>query len=107
MRFRHVYMIVLTLFTLVALFLASPDNGFIHKVTIGAGTIATVVLLAKSTIYIAMMHISRKGLFDYVNLEEAWKKAMENPIAAALALLAVVLSMFPIAFLIYVATVVA
>ena len=108
MRYRHVYMGLLTSLTLVLLFVTSPDTGVLKALPFGAGFIATIALLLKATLFIALLHISRKGLFDYIDLEDLTKKVLEGgpgALPAAVALLALVLAMFPIAFLIYVAQV--
>lgn len=106
MRYRHVYMGILTTLTFFALFFTSPDAGFIQELPFGGGFVAMIVLLLKATLYIALLHVSRKGLFDYMDLGKYAEKALETPLSASIALLAIILAMFPLAFLIYVAQVV-
>ena len=106
MRYRHVYMGVLTTLTLVLLFLTNPDTGLLTSLPFGAGFITTITMLLKATLYIALMHVSYKGLFDWIDREDLTNKVLEGGPAAlpsAIALLALVLALFPIAFLIYAA----
>ena len=103
MRFRNVYMGIFSILILMALFVTSPDNDLIQQLPYGAGFIATIMVMLMSVLYIAIMHFSRKGLFDYINLAQCYLKAMETPEGAASIFRSVVLAMFPIAFLIWVA----
>jgi len=100
LRFRYVYMLVGSLLTLGALFIVSPDQGFLSELSYGASFIATLVLMLRSVLYVAILHYSRKALFDYIDLEELYLKAKEDPKASAIAMLAVTVALIPIALLI-------
>jgi len=103
MRFRYVYMGVFTTLTMVLMVLTNPDNHLIQQLPFGAGLLATLVILMKSVLYIAVLHLSRKGLLDFIPLQKVLDKAMESPEGAARIFQGVMLAMIPIAFLIYVA----
>jgi multisubunit Na+/H+ antiporter MnhB subunit len=81
MRFRNVLLIIGSFLCLLALFLTDPDKG--------ASTGIWVVGMATGIIAVAMSHISRKGLFDYINLEEFAKRAYESPIGAGIVFMGV------------------
>lgn len=100
MRFRYLYMGLFSVLTLLALFVTSPDEGFIQELPFGAGLIATVTQLLKVVIYVTMLHLSRRALFDYIDLEVYFNKAKESEIGAGLALVAVSLATLALAIII-------
>ena len=99
-RFRYVYMILFSILSLLAMIAINPDHGFIDQLPFGAGAIATIAQLLKVTLYIAMLHISRRALFDYIDLEELFIEAKKGNPAAAQALIAIGLAMIAIAIII-------
>lgn len=103
MRFRHIYMAVGSLAVLALWFLTDPDLGLIQNMPFGAGTLAMIVILSKAVIYVALLHLSRKGLADYVDLSQFFEKASESPEGAGSALIAMSIMMAAIAILIYAA----
>jgi hypothetical protein len=76
MRFRHYYMGVGSLLVLAIWMLTDPDLGIINSLPFGGSTLATIVITLKVVIYVAVMHLSRKALFDYINMERVFKKAI-------------------------------
>ena len=104
MRFRHVFLGLGTLFVAIMLTITDPDAGIITDLSFGAPFIATIAILTKAIVYVALAHIARKGLFDYIDLEDYFKKAIEEPIAAGLALVSVGLFFIGIAILVMSAT---
>ena len=95
MRFRHIYTIVGSLIVLALRLVTDPDVGIIKNLEFGASTLATLVILAKALLYVTLLHYSRKALFDYLDLEEYFIKAKQEPISSAIALVAV--SIFAVA----------
>lgn len=87
-RFRYVYMVIFSILTLALLFLTDPDAGIIQGLGVGAGFVATLALLTKIVLYITAQHVSRKGLYDYVDLQLFFEKALQEPTSAAIALVA-------------------
>lgn len=100
MRFRYVYMGVFTLIGLILLFLVQPDVGIIQELPFGAGFLATLSSIFLVTLYVAILHYSRKGLFDYVDFEVLFNKAKEEPTSAGLFAIAIALAMIALAILI-------
>lgn len=100
MRFRHKYMLVFSILTIVAMFLTDPDSGLVQNLPFGAGGIATLLILLKSVLYVTMLHLSRRALFDYLDLEEYFLKAKETPEGAGKALQGVAIAMVAIAIVI-------
>jgi uncharacterized membrane protein (DUF106 family) len=104
-RFRNVY-ICLGFFLVLALsLLTDPDTGIIHQLPFGAGTLATLVILLKAVLYTSFLHITRKGLMDYLDMEELITKAKESSQGSGLALVGVGLYTIAMAIVIYAATV--
>ncbi len=103
-RFRHVYMGLGSLFVVLAWLLTDPDMGIVTALPIGASTIATVIILLKSVLYVGMLHISRIALFDYLNLSEFFNQAKTTSEGSANALIAVAIAMLSIAVVMYAAT---
>jgi len=99
--FRHIYMGFFFVLVLLGNFLADPDVGFIQNMPYGAGFLATILDLTKVVVYATMWHVTRKGLFDYLDLEEYFVKAKETPLGASIALIAMALNNLAIVWLIY------
>jgi hypothetical protein len=100
LRFRHVYMGLGTILFLVSYILTDPDLALLSSLSFGASTLATVIYLLKTVIYVAMLHISRKALFDYINLEQVYRKATESPAGAGYTMIAVAITMLAISLVI-------
>ncbi len=103
MRFRHVFMGIGSILVIISLFLSDPSVGFIAQLPVGSGTIGLLLGLVVSILYIALVHLARKGLFDYLDLEKFFIKAYETPQGAGLALIAVAVAMVAIAIAIHAA----
>ena len=99
-RFRYTYMFLGSLVVLLALVSADPEVGLLRQLPFGAPVVATILRLAMIVVFVTAMHLSRKGLFDYIDLSEYFEKAKEEPIGAGLALVAVAIVMNAIASLI-------
>lgn len=97
MRFRHIYMIIGSILTLLLWLLTDPDTGFIQNLGFGASTVATIVILLKSVFYVALLHMSRKALIDYIDLKPYFDKALQTSEGAGRALMAVAIMMIAIA----------
>lgn len=81
MRFRNVLLVVFPILLAAALFFTDVDKGV---------TTATWFLgLGTYVLAVAMAHISRKGLFDYIDMQEYAKKASETPLGSAIVFLGV------------------
>lgn len=103
MRFRNVYMVVGSSLVLLLWILSDPDLGLIQSLPIGASTVATLVMLLKTVLYVAALHLSRKALMDYIDLEVYFKKALGTSTGSGHALVAVGLINIAIAIIIYAA----
>lgn len=104
MRFRHVYMGVGSALVLFIWLLTDPDVGIITHMGFGASTVATLVILLKSVLYVAVLHLSRKALMDYLDLEDVFKKAKETSEGAGRAAMGVGLITIAIAIVMFAAT---
>ncbi|MCK9516974.1 MAG: hypothetical protein M0Q87_13195 [Ottowia sp.] len=104
MRFRHIYMGVGSLLVILIWLLTDPDMGIISNMGFGASTVATLVILLKSVLYVAVLHLSRKALSDYLDMETVFKKAMETSEGAGRATMAVSIMMLAIAVVMFAAT---
>lgn len=81
MRFRNVLLVVFPILLAMALFFTDVDKG---------ATTATWFLgLGTYVLAVAMAHLSRKGLFDYIDMQEYAKKASETPLGSAIVFLGV------------------
>lgn len=99
MRFRHIYMIIGgTLVTLLWL-LSDPDTGILNALPIGASTIAMLLILLKTVLYVAMLHVSRRALIDYIDFKIYFIKALDEPTGAGLAIVGISIIMLSIALL--------
>lgn len=100
LRFRYVFMGLFGALALALLFITDPDSKILTALPIAAGFVATIVLLVSAVLYVTMLHLSRRGMFDYVDLSEFFTKAFETPTGAGLALVSIGLSNIAIALVI-------
>ena len=91
-RFRYLYMGFSSVLVLLLLFVTDPDSKLLTALPIAAGFVATIVLLVSAILYVTMLHLSRRAMFDYVDLSVFFTKAMETSTGAGLALIGVGLS---------------
>lgn len=99
-RFRHLYMAFFSVVIILAMLLADPDNGLIQELPFGAGTIAMLLMTVRAVIYITLLHVSRRALMDYVDLEVYFEEAKKGNVAAGLAIAGTGIVMIAIAILI-------
>ena len=104
MRFRQVFIGIGGFLTLLILLLSDPDGGLVRNLPFGSGTLSVLIILVSSILYIGLLHIARKGLLDYLDLEQYFKKALLSPEGSGMALCAVGLMMIAIAIVILAAT---
>ena len=106
MRFRFVFMGLGSLLTLMLLVLSDPSVGAIKQLPFGGQTVALLLGLVLALLYITLLHLSRKGLLDYIDLEVFFRKALENPVGAGLAIVGVGLIMIACALVVLASTLV-
>lgn len=93
--FRFVYMILFaTLLTLATII----TNNNVVKLPFGmAGMTADMLYTLRVIVYTALVHMSRRALVDYIDLEEVFKKAMETAEGAGKVFIGVGLMMISVA----------
>ena len=99
-RFRYLFMGLFGALALLLLFVTDPDSKLVTALPIAAGFVATVVLLVSAVLYVTLLHLSRRAMFDYVDLSVFFTKAMETSTGAGLALIGVGLSSVAISLVI-------
>lgn len=97
LRFRHAFLGLGSLLTVFVLLMSDPDAGLIRNLPFGAGTLSVLIILVTSILYIGVLHLARKALADYIDLEQYFKKALATPEGAGLAIIGVGLMMVSIA----------
>jgi len=104
MRFRNIYTIVGSFLVIFLWLLTDPDSGLIQHMSFGASTVATLVVLTKSLLYVTLLHYSRRALFDYIDLSEYFESAKRDGDSGE-ALIALAIFTLAIAVVIYAGTV--
>ena len=104
MRFRFVYMGIGSIIVLILLFITDPDSGILTGLSFGTTTIASLIVLLNIVLYIGALHLSRKALLDYLDLEQCFKKALQTPEGAGRAIQGIGVIMVAISIVIYAAT---
>ena len=104
MRFRDVYITIGSLLVLALWIVSDPDLGLITEMSFGASTIATLVILLKSILYVGLLHFSRKALLDYVDLQKVIEKAVQSSDGAGNVVIGIGLMMIAIAIVMFAAT---
>lgn len=102
LRPRNLYTIYASILVLILMFLGDPQNRFIQNLPYGAGFLATVITQVKAVIAIALLHFTRKAMFDYIDLGDLYDIVIEsnNPVAAAIWLLGTAVFVLAFALLI-------
>lgn len=104
MRFRDIFLVLGSFLTLALLFLSDPDSALVTSLPFGASTLTVLIVLVSSILYIGLLHIARKALFDYIDLQDFFKEAVKSPHGAGLALIAVSIAMVSISIVVLAAT---
>ena len=91
MRFRKLFTIIAMLMVVTLWIVTDPALGLMGKLPVGAGLLATIVILSKGVIGPSFLHFVRKWMFDYdvADFEKLGLKAIESPVGAALFALAI------------------
>lgn len=100
LRFRTVFLGIGSLLVWALIFLSDPSSGFISQLPFGSSTLKTILNLVDSLLYIGLLHLARKALVDYIDLEDYFKKALESSQGSGLALIAVGLVMVSISMVV-------
>lgn len=95
--FRRIYMLFGSILALILGFLIDPDSTFVQNLPMGASTIVMLAAILKAVLFVAFLHLSRKGLYDYIVMGEVYRKAMESPVGAGLFAISIALAMIAIA----------
>lgn len=104
LRFRHSFMSIGSILVIFLWMITDPDDNIITHLPFGASTIATLVILLKSILYISLLHLSRKALMDYLDLKTVMDKAMQTSEGAGRVFMGVAIVFVAIAITIYAAT---
>lgn len=104
LRFRHAFLGLGGFLTVLVLFLSDPDVGLVQNLPFGAGAFAVLINLVIAILYVGLLHLSRRALVDYIDLEVYFKKALLTPEGAGKALIAIAVMMLSIALVILAAT---
>lgn len=100
MRFRHLFLVVGSFLVISLLLLSDPDSALISELPFGASTLTVLTILVSSVLYIGLLHLARKALVDYIDLEQFFRKAIQTPEGSGLAIIGVGLIMVSISLVI-------
>lgn len=89
LKARNVALAIWCFLAVALAILTDPDNQLIHSLPLGAGLIATITVLLRSFLYVAIYHICRKILFDYIDLEAVYNKVMADKSSVGIGLFVV------------------
>lgn len=83
---------------LLLLWAIDPTNPYSAEfIQAGGGFIITAAILLKTCIYLAMLHFSRKILFDYIDLGDIYEKSIKDTSSIGSSLFAVGVGLWAIA----------
>lgn len=77
-RFRNVYTVFGGTLVIILMILTDPSTGFITDMKYGASVLAYLVSVLLVVLLVGLMHISRKALLDYIDLEKIVQDAVNN-----------------------------
>lgn len=84
MRFRHISILATFLLALLLLLLTDPDSAMITDMAFGATAVRSITSIFAVFLYLGVLHIGRKTLADYVDLEVLYTKCLESPVGSGL-----------------------
>lgn len=98
-RHRNIFMIGGSLIVLLFLLISDPNIGslnipFLTGLPIGSTTLTFLAKLATPVIAVWFAYMSRKALFDYLEMAALYRKAKETATGAALVFVGVCIVMF-------------
>lgn len=100
MRFRFVFLGIGSILTLLVLLLSDPDGGLVQNLPFGSATLSLLIVLVSSILFIGLLHLARKALLDYIDLEQYFKKALLSPEGAGYAIIGIGIMMLSVAVVI-------
>lgn len=105
-RKRDIYLYAAGILVLALYILTDPFFGLIQQLPVGAGTVATLLILLKGLLYASLLHFTRKFVFDYdeADFQSLARKAKESPQGAGFALIGFSIMMVAFAIVVYAAT---
>ena len=104
MRFRNVFLGIGSILVFLLVLMSDPSSGFINQLPFGSSTLGLIINLVICLFYVGFLHLARKALLDYIDLEIFFKKAIESPEGAGNALIAIGLMMVSISLIVIAAT---
>lgn len=78
--------LILACFVVISLFFVTdPDFGLITNMSFGAGTVASLLYIAKGLLAATLLYVVRKVMHDYpvADFEKLGEEAKKSPLAAA------------------------
>ena len=79
-RKRNIHNVYLTVLILAALFAIDPENDYVRGLLPwGATTVVQIINTLKVVVGVAMLHYSRKALFDYIDMGDLYEAVMKAP----------------------------
>ncbi len=85
--------------------LSDPDTGLVQNLSFGTSIVASLIILSKAVLYVTLLHLSRKAVMDYIDLEVYAKEAIKSPEGSASLIIGVAIYALAISIVIHAATV--
>jgi hypothetical protein len=104
MRFRYKFLGLGSVAVILLLLVSDPDSKIVQHLPFGSGTVSILVNLVISILYIGILHLGRKALMDYIDLEDFFKQALKTPEGSGQAIIGVGLFSVAIAIVVFAAT---
>lgn len=99
-RMRYLGMTLGLLLFVATYLLSDPDAGIITQLSFGTAILSVLIPLTKITLYGLALHMLRKSLLDYMDLEEVFHRARTSSTGSGMIAIAVGLIMIAIAIII-------
>lgn len=104
MRFRYKFLGLGSVAVILLLLVSDPDSKIVQHLPFGSGTVSILVNLVISILYIGILHLGRKALMDYIDLEDFFKQALKTPEGSGQAIIGIGLFSVAIAIVVFAAT---
>lgn len=68
--------------------LSDPDLGLVTQLPFGTAVLSVLIPLTRAVLYFSALHLSRKALFDYMDLEQIMRRAATSSTGAGMVAIA-------------------